>query len=125
MLTPLGTSLSQAYAHCLIFFTAAFLLSLGIISIPLWLIILSNQLSLVDLTNLRYQLSPDLWYTNTPPAFAFRILPVLILSLTRPHTQLSPHILACIKYVPSSHPEPRSNSHFFYPLIPLHSFFLH
>ncbi len=44
--------LDQACAHCPIFPTAASRRSLGRISIPVWLIILSNQLRIVTLVSL-------------------------------------------------------------------------
>ena len=44
-----ATLLDQAFAHCPIFPTAASRRSLGRISVPVWLIILSNQLRIVAL----------------------------------------------------------------------------
>ncbi len=44
--------LDQAFAHCPIFPTAASRRSLGRISIPVWLIILSNQLRIITLVSL-------------------------------------------------------------------------
>ncbi len=41
--------LHQACAHCAIFPTAAFRRSLGRVSVPVWLIILSDQLRIVAL----------------------------------------------------------------------------
>ena len=41
--------LHQAFAHCAIFPTAASRRSLDRVSVPVWLIILSNQLSIEDL----------------------------------------------------------------------------
>ena len=41
--------LDQAFAHCPIFPTAASRRSLGRVSVPVWLIILSNQLWIVGL----------------------------------------------------------------------------
>ena len=41
--------LDQAFAHCPIFPTAASRRSLGRVSVPVWLIILSDQLWIVDL----------------------------------------------------------------------------
>ncbi len=41
--------LRQAFAHCAIFLTAASRRSLGRISVPVWLIILSDQLPIVAL----------------------------------------------------------------------------
>ncbi len=44
--------LDQAFAHCPIFPTAASRRSLGRASVPVWLIILSNQLRIVALVGL-------------------------------------------------------------------------
>ena len=44
--------LDQAFAHCPIFPTAASRRSLGRISVPVWLIILSDQLQIVALVSL-------------------------------------------------------------------------
>ena len=44
--------LRQAFAHCAIFLTAASRRSLGRISVPVWLIILSDQLLIVALVGL-------------------------------------------------------------------------
>ena len=46
-----ATLLDQAFAHCPIFPTAASRRSLGRISVPVWLIILSNQLPIVALVS--------------------------------------------------------------------------
>ena len=43
--------LRQAFAHCAKFLTAASRRSLGRISIPVWLIILSNQLLIVAMVS--------------------------------------------------------------------------
>ena len=44
--------LDQAFAHCPIFPTAASRRSLGRVSVPVWLIILSDQLRIVALVSL-------------------------------------------------------------------------
>ncbi len=44
--------LDRAFAHCPIFRTAASRRSLGRVSVPVWLIILSNQLRIVALVGL-------------------------------------------------------------------------
>ena len=44
--------LDQACAHCPIFPTAASRRSLGRVSVPMWLIVLSDQLKIVDLVSL-------------------------------------------------------------------------
>ena len=46
---PHAASLRQAFAHCAIFPTAASRRSLGRVSVPVWLIILSDQLWIVAL----------------------------------------------------------------------------
>ena len=46
---PHAASLRQAFAHCAIFLTAASRRSLARVSVPVWLIILSDQLSVVAL----------------------------------------------------------------------------
>ena len=43
--------LDQAFAHCPIFPTAASRRSLGRVSVPMWLIILSDQLSIIALVS--------------------------------------------------------------------------
>jgi hypothetical protein len=44
--------LHQGFPHCAIFLTAASRRSLGRISVPVWLIILSDQLDIVALVSL-------------------------------------------------------------------------
>ena len=46
-----AASLDQAFAHCPIFPTAASRRSLGRVSVPVWLIILSDQLQIVALVS--------------------------------------------------------------------------
>ena len=46
---PHAASLRQAFAHCARFPTAAFRRSLGRVSVPVWLIVLSDQLRIVAL----------------------------------------------------------------------------
>ena len=43
--------LGQAFAHCPIFLTAASRRSLGRVSVPVWLVVLSNQLRIVALVS--------------------------------------------------------------------------
>ena len=50
--------LRQAFAHCAIFPTAASRRSLGRVSVPVWLIILSDQLPIVPLVG-RYPTNQD------------------------------------------------------------------
>ena len=47
-----AASLDQAFAHCPIFPTAASRRSLGRVSVPVWLIVLSDQLRIVALVGL-------------------------------------------------------------------------
>ena len=49
---PHAASLHQACAHCAIFPTAASRRSLGRVSVPVWLVILSDQLEIVGLVSL-------------------------------------------------------------------------
>ena len=49
---PHAASLHQAFAHCAIFPTAASRRSSGRVSVPMWLIILSDQLKIVALVSL-------------------------------------------------------------------------
>ena len=49
---PHAVLLCQAFAHCRKFPTAASRRSLGRVSVPVWLIILSNQLTIVVLVSL-------------------------------------------------------------------------
>ncbi len=49
--TPHAASLRQAFAHCARFPTAASRRSLGRVSVPMWLIILSDQLPVVALVS--------------------------------------------------------------------------
>ena len=44
-----AASLRQAFAHCAIFPTAASRRSLGRVSVPVWLVILSDQLAIIAL----------------------------------------------------------------------------
>ena len=44
--------LRQAFAHCAKFLTAASRRSLGRISVPVWLIVLSDQLLIIAMVNL-------------------------------------------------------------------------
>ena len=49
---PHAASLRQAFAHCARFPTAASRRSLGRVSVPVWLIVLSDQLRIVALVGL-------------------------------------------------------------------------
>ena len=46
---PHAASLRQAFAHCAKFLAAASRRSLGRVSVPVWLVVLSNQLPIVAL----------------------------------------------------------------------------
>ena len=48
---PHAVSLRQAFAHCAIFPAAASRRSLGRVSVPVWLIVLSDQLRIVALVS--------------------------------------------------------------------------
>ncbi len=70
--------LDQACAHCPIFLTAASRRSLGRVSVPVWLIILSNQLLIVDLVGrypTNYLIRRGLiLYRNSFPRRAYKVL---------------------------------------------------
>ena len=126
--------LDQAFAHCPIFPTAASRRSLGRVSVPVWLIILSDQLPIVALVGLyptnkliehRLILSRE---ARRSPALVLRRYAVLAkLSLGYPPRQdrfrcithpsatlLRPKPfrvrLACVKHAASVQSEPGSNS---------------
>ena len=46
---PHAVSLGQGFPHCLIFLTAASRRSLGRVSVPVWLVVLSDQLPVIAL----------------------------------------------------------------------------
>ena len=48
---PHAASLRQAFAHCGRFLTAASRRSLGRVSVPVWLIVLSDQLPIIALVS--------------------------------------------------------------------------
>ncbi len=48
---PHEASLRQAFAHCARFLTAASRRSLGRVSVPVWLVVLSDQLAVVALVS--------------------------------------------------------------------------
>ncbi|KAK9266217.1 hypothetical protein L1049_012421 [Liquidambar formosana] len=88
--------LRQAFAHCGKFPTAASRRSLGRVSVPVWLIILSDQLLIIAL------LFPAV--VPLPRAGSYALL-------TRPPLETPlPVRLACVKHAASVHPEPGSNS---------------
>ena len=106
--------------------------SLGLISVPVWLIIFSDQLRIIGLVRLyRYQLpNPIKAYLKSTLSFLiFRIFTASILFFTKNIIILKFEVkffyithlyamlflisiqLACVKYTASVHPEPGSNSH--------------
>nr|GEU67532.1 hypothetical protein DCAR_032037 [Tanacetum cinerariifolium] len=88
--------LRQAFAHCGKFPTAASRRSLGRVSVPVWLIILSDQLLIIAL--------PFPAVVPLPRAGSYTLL-------TRPPLETPlPVRLACVKHAASVHPEPGSNS---------------
>ncbi|KAK2663273.1 hypothetical protein Ddye_001847 [Dipteronia dyeriana] len=88
--------LSQAFTHCGKFPTAASRRSLGRVSVPVWLIILSDQLLIIAL--------PFPAIVPLPRAGSYALL-------TRPPLETPlPVRLACVKHAASVHPEPGSNS---------------
>uniref|UniRef100_M1BT56 Unknow protein n=1 Tax=Solanum tuberosum TaxID=4113 RepID=M1BT56_SOLTU len=93
------TLLLQAFAHCRKFPTAASRRSLGRVSVPVWLIILSDQLLIIAL--------PFPAVVPLPRAGSYALL-------TRPPLEtpfpVFPVRLACVKHAASVHPEPGSNS---------------
>uniref|UniRef100_M1BMP2 Unknow protein n=1 Tax=Solanum tuberosum TaxID=4113 RepID=M1BMP2_SOLTU len=90
--------LRQAFAHCGKFPTAASRRSLGRVSVPVWLIILSDQLLIIAL--------PFPAVVPLPRAGSYALL-------TRPPLEtpfpVFPVRLACVKHAASVHPEPGSN----------------
>ena len=90
---PHTASLRQPFGHCAIFPTAASRRSLGRISVPMWLIILSDQLPVVALvgrypTNKLIGREPLLWCPKaftSPPCDSDAIR-----GITRPLGRLSP-----------------------------------
>ncbi|PHU10125.1 hypothetical protein BC332_21985 [Capsicum chinense] len=92
--------LHQAFAHCRKFPTDASHRSLGSVSVPVWLIILSDQLLIIAL-------EPFPAVVPLPRAGSYALL-------TRPPLEtpfpVFPVRLACVKHAASVHPEPGSNS---------------
>ena len=119
--------LDQAFAHCPIFPTAASRRSLGRVSVPVWLIILSDQLSIIALVGLyptnklierrllHRRLAPLTLRCHAvlapvsqcyPPPMD-RSLRVTHPSATHPERSVR---LACVKHAASVRSEPGSNS---------------
>ena len=135
---PHAALLRQAFAHCAIFPTAASRRSLGRVSVPVWLIVLSDQLP-VDALVGRYPANKLIGREALPKRSSFFSRPCdqeeisgisssfLGLSQTSgqvPHVLLTrspldlpqcchwldPARLACVKHAASVRPEPGSNS---------------
>ena len=135
---PHAASLRQPCGHCAIFPTAASRRSLGRVSVPMWLIILSDQLPVVALVG-HYPANKligreALRRRNLAAAFLVQGCPhTSVCGITRPLGRLSPatgqvlHVLrtrlplnlelppnpvrlACVRHAASVRPEPGSNS---------------
>ena len=123
---PHAVWLDQACAHCLRFPTAASRRSLGRVSVPVWLIILSNQLWIVGLvghypTNYLIQRGP-IQRRNSFPRRAYTVLAVIsnccsvplgmFPRVTHPSAAIPEGIarLACVRPAASVRSEPGSNS---------------
>src|SRR6478672_9824372 len=135
--TPKGfiahaASLRQACAHCGRFLTAASRRSLGRVSVPVWLIILSDQQLIVALgghypSQLANQTQAPPWADLSFPSSGYgvlaavsscyppprgRSLRVTHPSATAPYPERYGAVqLACVRQTASVHPEPGSNSH--------------
>ena len=124
--------LDQAFAHCPIFPTAASRRSLGRVSVPVWLIILSDQLPIIALvgrypTNkligrrlLHRRLAPLTLRCHAVLAAVSRCYPPPMdryLRVTHPSaTRGCPLVrLACVKHAASVRSEPGSNSQVHHP----------
>jgi hypothetical protein len=122
--------LRQAFAHCARFPTAASRRSLGRVSVPVWLVVLSDQLPVVALVG-RYPTNKLIGHFLTWPCglvgssgissgfpllsqSSGQVLHVLRtrspLGLLRCYHRMSPVRLACVKHAASVRPEPGSNS---------------
>src|SRR5207253_628697 len=94
---PHAASLRQPFGHCAIFPTAASRRSLGRISVPMWLAVLSDQLRVVALVghypaNKLIRREPHLW-RDLAAAFPPRPCDLgAICGITRPLGRLSPTI---------------------------------
>ncbi len=75
---PHAASLRQAFAHCAIFLAAASRRSLARISVPVWLIILSDQLPVVALVG-RY---PTNKLIGHEPLLEYQVLDLAFLSFS-------------------------------------------
>ena len=124
---PHAVLLRQAFAHCGKFPTAASRRSLDRVSVPVCLIVLSNQILIVALVShyLTNQLISRELFFRQINFFTFQhmeyqqLFPIVILLLkanshvllTRPPLKLKTFVrLACVRHTASVHPEPGSNS---------------
>ncbi len=87
--------LGQAFAHCPIFLTAASRRSLARVPVPVWLIILSDQLpvfALVShyLTNKLMGRRLILWWCFEAPLTALTVVNVVLRGISIPFGMLSP-----------------------------------
>ena len=135
---PHAALLRQAFAHCAIFPTAASRRSLGRVSVPVWLIVLSDQLP-VDALVGRYPANKLIGRETLPKRSSFfhrpcdqwkasgisssflglsqtsgQVSHVLLtrspLDLPRYCYRMDPARLACVRHAASVRPEPGSNS---------------
>src|SRR5688572_12664867 len=120
--------LDQGFPHCPIFPTAASRRSLGRVAVPVWLIILSDQLPIVALVG-RYPTNKLIGRGPLPKRLAALTLrPYAVLAavssgypplqgrsprVTHPFATIPEGIvrLACVKHAASVRSEPGSNSH--------------
>jgi hypothetical protein len=127
---PHAALLRQAFAHCAKFLTAASRRSLGRISVPVWLIILSDQLPIIALVG-RYPTNKLIGRRPLQKRIAafLKVRPLRVCGISSPFEELFPtsgqvtHALltrlpltrrfvrlACVKHAASVRPEPGSNS---------------
>jgi hypothetical protein len=114
---PHAASLRQAFAHCARFPTAASRRSLGRVSVPMWLVILSDQLPVVALVS-RYPTNKLIGREILPRRLAAfppgGCPPKVVCGITRPLGRLSPtdgqisHVLRTRSPLNRSCPRPRS-----------------
>ena len=133
---PHAASLHQSFLHCAKFLTAASRRSLDRVSVPVWLIVLSDQLLIVALVS-RYLTNKLIRRRLIPIRFLWHIVPHPFLAPIswcysgdrgRLSTRYSPvrqwlrraPWLACVRHAASVRPEPGSNS----PLCIVWSYFL-
>src|SRR3989338_5607779 len=126
---PHAASLDQGFPHCPKFPTAASRRSMGRVAVPLWLIILSDQLPVIALVGfypankligrrpipkrlatLILRSHPEL--ANLSASYARLRQSTYVLLSRSPLSDLRRSVrLACIRHAASVHPEPGSNSY--------------